>query len=357
MRNLILPFILLLTFVFSCRENDADEGLEKNTASYDVYVGGVDEYDACYWKNGQKISLAGGENLLGTYIHVEDNGDVYMLANNIDQLGGSHTVPAWYFWKNGVKYNVADYLNVAPNTLSTPYNLEIWNKLTVHNGDIYFTGIIKNPNPISSSDTFQFCYWKNGVKTVLETFSSANPVQFGCIGFHNNDVYVTTRRNFVYNYGFSTWDLGYYKNNVYHYLQSNLHSKYFLNDASDIYLVSNDGSLSNNIFVKNLINGNDLTLPSNLPQNNIVNMTWDNLDKYYIGNNFYYKNNSLVTMTNSSGYNFIGQFLAKDQNIYMTRYNQNAIDPGVKFFINNVEVLSLPDRKRGCFNSIFVVEN
>ncbi|MGO4708654.1 hypothetical protein AB4Y90_05950 [Chryseobacterium sp. 2TAF14] len=357
MRNLILPFILLLTFVFSCRENNLDEGLEQKNASYDVYVGGVDEFDACYWKNGQKIALPGGENLIGTQIKVENNGDVYMLANNISVLGGNHAIPAWYFWKNGVKHNVAEYLNVAPNTLNFPNNLEIWNSLTIHNGDIYFSGIIRNPNPISSADLFQFCYWKNGVKTVLESFSSANPVMFGCIGFFNNDMYITTRRNFNYNSGSSTWDLGYYKNNIYHYLQSNQKSKYFLSDNSGIYLISEDQSLVNNIFVKNLITGNNLVFPSNLPQSNITDMAWEDSDKYYIGNNFYFKNNNLVQISDPNNFNKIGLFLAKDQNIYMTRYNTDIGGKSVKFYINNVEALTLPDITRGCFNSIFVVQN
>jgi hypothetical protein len=48
MRNLILPFILLLTFIFSCRENDVDDGLQQKTASYDVYVAGKENNNACY---------------------------------------------------------------------------------------------------------------------------------------------------------------------------------------------------------------------------------------------------------------------------------------------------------------------
>ncbi|MBW7676460.1 hypothetical protein [Chryseobacterium chendengshani] len=356
MKNLILPFLLILTLVFSCRSEN-DETLERKVASYDVYVGGVDEFDACYWKNGQKISLPGGENLQGTYVKVENNGDVYMLANNIEKLGGNHTIPAWYFWKNGVKYNVANYLNVAPNTLNIQDNLQIWNNLTIHNGDIYFSGIIKNPSPTSSIDIFQLCYWKNGVKTVLESFSTANPATVGCIGFYNNEMYITTRKNFNYNSGSPTWDLGYFKNNIYHYIQSNLNSKYFLSDNFGMYLVAENQSFINNIFVKNLITGNNLTLPTNVTQTNITNMVLDNSDKYYIGNNFYFKNNNLIQISDPNNFNKIGLFLAKDQNIYMSRYNTDTGGKSVKFYINGVEILSLQDITRGCFNSIFVVQN
>lgn len=83
-------------------------------------------------------------------------------------------------------------------------------------------------------------------------------------------------------------------------------------------------------------------------------MRFEGSDKYYIGKKFYYKNSNLVQLNDPAGFNSIGHFEVKDQNIYMTKLNldQNS----VKFYINDVETLSLSDITKGCFNSIFVVK-
>lgn len=329
------------------------ETLEQKVNSYDVYIGGVDEFNACYWKNGQKISLPGGENLLGTYITVE-NGNVYMMANNIESLGGNNTIAAWYFWKNGVKYNVADYLNVAPNTASEPFKLQLYNNLTVKNGDIYFNGIIKNPTPTSTSDQYLFCSWKNGIRTVLETSETGGDLSMGCYGFFNNDVYMS-KRYFGTPGNWTNWNVGYYKNNIYNPLTTNLFPRRFYSDNTGLYLSLADSN--NNFYIKNILTNTDVSIPTNISQSGITDFSWDGTDKYYIGTNFYYKNNNLVTTNDPNGFNSIGHFLAQNQNIYMTRYSLDAAQPGVKFYINNIEIQSLPDRARGCFNSIFVVPN
>ncbi|WP_415328332.1 hypothetical protein [Chryseobacterium sp. MMS23-Vi53] len=350
MRTHILSFLFLLTFVISCTTNDM-ETIQEKTTSYDVYVGGVDEFNACYWKNGQKVSLAGGENLQGTYIAVENN-NVYMLANNIGSLGGSNTIPAWYFWKNGVKYNVAQYLNVTPNTINEPNNFQLYNNLTIKNGDIYFNGIMKNPTPTSTTDQYLFCSWKNGVRTVLETSETAASLTLGAYGFFNNDVYISKRY-----YGtpgnWTNWEVGYYKNNVYHFLTNSLIPRKFLSDNSVLYLSLVD--MNGNFYLKNILTNTDVTVPTNISQSGITDFSWDGSDIYYIGKNFYFKNNNQVQISDPNNFNNIGHFIAKDQNIYMTRTNTNGT--AVKFFINNTEIMSLPDTSRGCFNSVVVVPN
>jgi hypothetical protein len=351
MKTLILPFLFLLTFVISCKTDDS-EILEQQKTSYDVYVGGVDEFNACYWKNGQKVSLAGGENLQGTHIAV-DNNNIYMMANNIPWLGGDNIIPAWYFWKNGVKYNVAQYLNVAPNTQSDQLNLQLWNNFNVENGNVYFSGIIKNPSPTSPSDEYQLCSWKNGVKTVLETFGAYNSQSLGAIGVFNNDTYISTRKN-MFSSPYS-WDMGYYKNGNYNYLDNQKIPRLFISDASGIYLFYTDQTTT--ISIKNVITNVNLPIPANIAQSGIVDIDLDNADRYYIGDKFYFKNNNLVQISDPNNFNTIGHFTAKDQNIYMTRYNLAVGGTAVKFYINNVEIMSLPDTSRGCFNSIFVDPN
>lgn len=351
MKTLILPFLFLLTLVISCKTDNL-EILQEKTTSYDVYVGGVDEYNACYWKNGQKISLPGGENLQGTYVTV-DNNDVYMLANNIASLGGNNTISSWYFWKNGVRYNVAQYLNVAPNTINDDLSLQLWNNFTVKDGNIYFSGIIRNPNPTSSADLFQLCSWKNGAKTVLESFSSYNSQSAGAIGIFNNDTYVATRK--INLPTISSWNTGFYKNGIYNLVTNNVLPRRFISDATGMYLLYSN--ISGSISIKNIVTNTNLSIPTNIAQSGITELSWDNSDKYYIGSNFYFKNNNQVQISDANNFNNIGHFVAKDQNIYMTRYNSSVGGTAVKFYVNNVEVMSLPNTARGCFNSIFVVPN
>jgi hypothetical protein len=52
---------------------------------------------ACYWKNGTKTELAGGNTLVAAYIKVGANGDVFVLARN--SSGGNSRE----YWKNNVK--------------------------------------------------------------------------------------------------------------------------------------------------------------------------------------------------------------------------------------------------------------
>lgn len=347
MKTLILSLLLLLISAVSCKTDDSD--ISDKIAAYDVYVGGVDEFHACYWKNGHKVLLPGGENLQGTYIAV-DNGNVYMIANNIESLGGNHTVAAWYFWKNGVKHNVADYLGVPQNTITQPNNIIIHNNMTVRNGDIYFNGIIKNPVPTSASDQYLFCSWKNGVRTVLETNENPTGLGLGSYGFFNNDIYIS-KRYFGTSGNLTNWEVGFYKNNSYHFLANNLLPRKFISDNSVLYLSLID--INKNFYLKNVITNSNVTIPANISQSGITDFSLDGSDKYYIGNNFYYLNNNLFTINDPDGFNSIGHFLAKDQNIYMTR-TKNSM---VKFYINNVEIMSLPDTAKGCFNSIFIVPN
>lgn len=346
MKTFILPFILLLTFVFSCRENDIDEGLEK-TASYDVYVGGTENLQVCYWKNNQKTILPGGDNLNGIQI-VVDNNDVYVLAVNVDFISN---IPVWYFWKNGVKYDVAQYLNVAPNTAAEPGKLTLFNKIIVNNGDVYFAGMVKNPTPTSNLDIYQLCYWKNGVKTVITNQSNE---MIGGFEIFNNDIYIVTRKNF--NYTNLSWDLVHYKNGVQFSSDHNSYipSGYFKN-SNEIFLLEKVGTSGYSTYhsYKNILTNATISFPTNMTHGEIKDVYWNDNDRYYIGDNFYYKNSNLVIINDPNGFNQIGHLITKDQNIYMTRVKGKV----VKFYINDVETMSITDIGKGCFNSIFVVPN
>lgn len=349
MKIQILTFLVLLLFCTSCHH---DEDPQEKTASYDVYVGGVDNFKACYWKNGQQTFVQGGENIQGTQIIVDHN-DVYLFGTNIKNI-----IPGfeWYFWKNGVKHNIAQYLNIASDS-----HFSILGEMVVNNGDIYFAGTMTNPTPTSEQDKYQYCYWKNGVKTVLESYGTATPIMSGGgMKIFNNDIYVAARKNFNYS-PTPTWDLGYYKNGTYHTMintdQFVAHS--FINDPSNTsqsyLLIKHVNNQSNAVsFGKSITSGNDLQVPANIIQSEISQMHFEGSDRYYVGKDFYYKNNTLIPVNTANGFNNIGRFEVKDQNIYTTRYNPSQ--ESVKFYINDVETLSLPNITKGCFNSIFVVK-
>ncbi|RZJ48818.1 MAG: hypothetical protein EOO44_19565 [Flavobacterium sp.] len=344
MRNFILPFLLILTIVFSCRSEDYGL-LEKKVNSYDVYVGGTENLQVCFWKNNQKTIMPGGDNLNGVQIEV-DNNDVYVLAVNIEHMD---QIRAWYFWKNGVKYNVAQYLNVAANNINAQDNLLLLTKMIVMNGDIYFAGTMKNPNPTSSLDQHQICYWKNGVKTII-----SNSSEEAIAGFevYNNDVYIATRKNF--NFTNLSWDTVHYKNGIQNSIitsTTKIPQGYSVID-SDLYILTKDNQNGHYIY-KSLNNNLDITIPVNVNYSAFKTSYFENADKYYMGENFYYKNNNLVQINDPNGFNQIGHLLAKDQNIYMTR-TKNSV---VKFFINNVDTMTITDTTKGCFNDIFVVQN
>ncbi|OCA79070.1 hypothetical protein BBH99_06750 [Chryseobacterium contaminans] len=349
MKIQILAFLTTFLLCISCNNEDIPL-IKKN--SYDVYIGGVDNNKACYWKNGQQIFVQGGENLVGTQIIV-DNNDVYLFGTNIKELNPK---PAWYFWKNGVKHKVSEYLNTASDN-----DFSLYSTMTVHNGDIYFLGMATNPSSTSVMDRYHYCYWKNGVKTVLETLSAKMEIILNS-GTHifNNEVYSAVLKDTTLS-PIPHWELGYYKNTAFNLLTNpNHHIPHDLikdpSNPSQLYLITktNTYPLQHISSIRNITSGNDIQIPANILQSKINQVCFEGSDKYYIGKDFYYKNNTLVPMNTTGGFNNIGQFTVKDNNVYSTRTNATATS--VKFYINDVETQSLPDMTKSGFNSIFVVK-
>ncbi|WP_449401256.1 hypothetical protein [Chryseobacterium wanjuense] len=185
--------------------------LEQKTNSYDVYVAGIENNEACYWKNTVKTILSGGTDYNTHQIFVNNN-DIY--------VSGSYQNPTtyelnYYYWKNNIKYDIAQSLGILPNTANQT-NFKMSN-FFMKNGDLYIAGLIKNPSPTSNLDLYQYCYWKNGVKTVVfEQQDNQTSASFYILG---NDIYVPLTKNIV-NIPSTNWDLGYYKNGVYHFVDT-----------------------------------------------------------------------------------------------------------------------------------------
>ncbi|MBW8523950.1 hypothetical protein K0U91_01745 [Chryseobacterium chendengshani] len=350
MKNLLLPFLLILALVFSCRSEN-DEMLEKNANSVNLYIAGAENNQACYWKNGQKVILSNGTGLYASQIIVENN-NVYVYGAMTSEYTLNLSSKHLYLWINGTKNNLDEYLQDVPDP-NPSNNFQISSRMIVENGNIYFCGSITN-STIPSQTNQTYYYWKNGIKYQISNDPAlTSPGMYQLI---NNEIYLGIRKNYQYNP--LTWETGFYKNNIYSPLTNDSQILDFLTDNTGTYA-----------YVKNILTGEKtlrnintnavIAFPSN-PPGEILDVTWSNNDKYFIGDNFYYKNNTLVQLNDPNGYNRIRGFKVKDQQIYTIRYKDGSnVGTTVKVFINDVEVQSQPitgvsDPNVGGFLSIFI---
>lgn len=349
MKNLILLFVLFLMFVFSCRENNIDEGLEKKNTSYDIYVAGRENNEACYWKNTVKTSLNNGDNLVPLEIAVENN-NIYITGSTEINPVSYKTIN--YFWKNNIRSDIKQYLSIPTAAQS---NITAF---AVKNGDIYFAGYVENLTTTSSLDRYELCYWKNGAKTILhksQYISSAEGI------YVDSDVYVSAlvvdnNQNI---------DRGYFKNLVFNSLSQSNYVFNFAKTNSGLHILYQKNA---KFYYKNITSGTetligDYALPiSSLKKLVSDKVTGDLYTLYNFGSYQYYKNSTLVT-PNFSQLPNIQDIFALDNKIYMIKYDvQNGIYTG-KVFINGVETQNISSNQNGTvnyigtFNAIFVEEN
>lgn len=356
MRNLILPFLLLLTFVFSCTTNDEDDTLEKNVPSHDVYIAGRENNKACFWKNTIKTELSNGDNIHTIQIKV-DNNDVYITGSLMANTAFNGIE---YFWKNNVRTVVKQYLNI-PNNVQ--YNIE---SFTVNSGDIYFAGYVENPIPASTLEKFELCFWKNGIKTVLHKSQYISRIKD--IIIDGSDVYVSVQKvdnNQINN-------IGYFKNTVFSSVQAEYITNFAKNNNGLHLLI-----YKNQFYYSLNINSNIETVIGNYPSPIIFgklmsDKVTNELYTTYSATNQYHKNSTLIT-TSFSSLPYIRDMYILNNNIYMIKYNDN-LNPNpsnpnliynAKVFINGVESQDITSVNNsgssffvsGSFNSIYVVEN
>lgn len=354
MRNLILPFLLILSLIFSCRA-ESDEVLEKKVNSYDLYVAGIENNEACYWKNNVKTVLTGGTGITPYKIIVENN-DIYVLAssNNIPQN--------YYLWKNNIKINIDQYIGMSSNTGSISQYHHNINDFQIDQGNIYLLGVIGSPTVQLPNGvnyyTNELCYWKNGIKTVLFTrtpdFSQPYVTHRNFL-VHNNEVYIPVNK-FLNKITDSPYELGYFKNNTYHTLASYSEFKSFRHiskNSNGVYLSIYD-NLNNDTYYKNIINNTD----HYISQTNKGKFNVDGNDIYDFSNSSnYLKNDIIIPLNYASGFNHIEDLVALDQNVYQIRSKTTSdVKESYKVYINDTEVqhINISD---GRFNSIFVVQN
>ncbi|MBW7676459.1 hypothetical protein [Chryseobacterium chendengshani] len=355
MRNLLLPFLLILSFIFSCR-SESDGLLEEKFNSYDVYVAGIENNEACYWKNNIKTVLTGGSGITPYKIIVENN-DVYVLA-------ASNAAPQnYYIWKNNVKINVDQYIGMNSNTGTISQYGHSIQDFQVDQGNIYLFGIVSSPvvqlpNGVNYY-TIELCYWKNGIKTVLFTrtpdFNQPH-VTYRNFIVSNGNVYVPINK-FLNKITDSPYELGYFKNNTYHTIASYSDYKSFNHISkgtnNSIYISIND-NINNNTYYKNITTNTD----SYLSQTNKTKFNIDGNDLYEFSNvQNYLKNDVPVSSAYALDFKHVDDLAALNQNVYQIRSKwTNDAAVSYKVYINNTETQQI-NATNGVFKSIFVDPN
>lgn len=350
MKNFILPFLLLLLFNISCENQD--ELLESKAASYDVYVAGKENNMACYWKNGVKTDLSAGTGFKAQKIIV-NNSDIYILGTDQNAITNGIN---YYYWKNNVKHAVAQDLGLQLNTASDFYFS--MSDFFIKNGDVYVAGLMKNPAATNSQDQYQYCYWKNGIKTVVFSQSSySTSATFHVIG---SDIYVPLTSNLV-NSPSTSWDFGYYKNGVYTFVGANSNfSGIHETGGLTKMLVSNHTNQT--VYYKDLNSGAVTAAPSfiNFSGNKYSTYT-DGNNHYYIGRSDYYKNNTQHPMfAPGNNFKFLDDFKVSDDHIYKILHTDDNSGVNYKIYVNDVVVLSTQNPASSInteFSSLAVVPN
>lgn len=341
MKNLFLCLLFLLSFV-SCR--NSDEGiLEKNVPTYDVYVSGMENSLACYWKNNIKTNLTLGDNLRASKIIVENN-NTYILGNNINLTSQGQ----YYFWKNNIREDLRQYLSI-PST--APFAIF---DMAIDNGDEYFIGYYDTFSPIGP-DQYAFCIWKNGVKTILNSNSDPSIYWSSKINIFNHQVYVASHIRVG-----NSIDSGYFLNSIYNSVPNVSWVCNFSKNSNGINFLYVENQ---NFVYKNLSTNVNSTIATNFPNlytGKILSET-ASTDIYITSSfldNAYYKNNILTNVPIDPNYSSVRDMFVLNNDIYLIKQQNSPY--GSKVYINNVETQSTinnPNQFQNEFNSIFVVQN
>ncbi|HCW09073.1 MAG TPA: hypothetical protein DGG95_17080 [Cytophagales bacterium] len=329
-------WVLMAIILISCSKNSIEP-------LHGIYVAGVSYVNdnfgfkptAAYWKNGEEISLSGGEiHSFAEDIAVSGN-DVYVVGTISDVANSEKPL----FWKNGVMNS----LNVLATFGSKSVMTSKANSIAISGSDIYACGFISD-----GGSYFQAVYWKNGNMIALP---NGNSKQASAISISNNDVYIAA-------------STGYWKNEVYKSLpNTDLTSTVMifgiLASGSDFYVA---GTTYNEQSATATLWKND-SIITHLPNNNFINsaaraIAISGTDVYIVGsltNDFssytgvYWKNGNLIELT-GEGSNSPNSVIVNGSEIYVAGTVNASTSYGV-YWRNNVPV-TLPNC--GVANAIVV---
>lgn len=196
MKNLKYLSIILVVFLISC---SPDTSSSNNVNSSDIYVCGAKNGQPCYWKNNtlNLLDYTGFSSSVADTIIVVNN-DVHVLGiGRNDVLGYTKSL----YWKNNILTNLTDSFSTSSDLV---YSIT---GMVIVDNDVYFAGITTDISV--TPNTYNLVYWKNGVKTVVSSFSTLNTYEshvnrYGTLEVLNNDVYISgvQENNGVLSYGY-----------------------------------------------------------------------------------------------------------------------------------------------------------
>ncbi len=326
MKKLISLFVILLTI--SCSTVDDLNTSTQNPV--DVYIAGVKNYSATYWKNNQPYLLSGGDGGEATKICVSNN-NVHVLGKKTSD----NWITEYLHWENGNLTNLNTAFNTPAQYVHSITDMEI-----VGN-DVYFVGYTKNP--LISAEIYELVYWKNGVKTVLDN-NINNPTFQAKIKVVNNVIYVIGYTSNCFNSCH-----GIYVNNAFQSVYVGDLLKDITVKENQVYVYGTNTS-TNTGFYKNIATGvetNLTTIPS------VYKLLFDNNNTYVADGVNIFKNNTQIY--SSSFFSFYIDFIALNNNVYILK-REGDFGTFDALYVNDVNVFQI-FVDQGKFNSLTVVQN
>lgn len=244
-------FMMLVITLTSCSKSDSTN--PNSSSGNNIYVVGFDDDTATYWKNGNKVSLEPGGNIM----------DVTVSENNLYAMGYDSTDVV--YWKNWKKIKLPKKKYSEQNFFLKSNKIAVsGSTVCVLNGGSYWkngieyplenVNISSNSSPTSGIATdgtnvyvlgVNGVYWKNGKQIPLAISNNDTSYVTNGIAVMNNDVYVVGG---MLNSAPSPEHIEqavYWKNGIIHYLKSGYSSwayniqisennVYILGDTSDV---------------------------------------------------------------------------------------------------------------------------
>lgn len=324
-----LVSLLFAIILIGC--TDVDDLVNSSAQNpVDVYIAGVKNHSATYWKNNQPYLLSGGDGGEANKICVSNN-NVHVLGKKTSD----NWITEYLHWENGNLTNLNTLFNTPGQYVHSITDMEI-----VGN-DVYFVGYTKNP--LISAEIYELVYWKNGVKTVLDN-NINNPTFQAKIKVVNNVIYVIGYTSNCFNSCH-----GIYVNNAFQSVYVGDLLKDITVKENQVYVYGTN-TTTNTGFYKNMATGvetNLTTIPS------VYKLLFDNNNTYVADGVNIFKNNTQIY--SSSFFSFYIDFIALNNNVYILK-REGDFGTFDALYVNDVNVFQI-FVDQGKFNSLTVVQN
>ena len=328
MKKIVIVLLLITSFIqISCSSDIVDNTSKANPV--DVYVVGKKNNNAAYWKNNQEVLLNNGLGCEADMLMVS-NGNVHVFGKK--QLDNFTT--QFMYWKNNVATNLTETFNTPAQFVRTITGMDVVGE------DVYFVGYTKNP--LIAAEIYDFVYWKNGNKTVID--GATNPTFKSKIKVVNNTIYIIGNKSNCFNNCH-----GVFVNGVFQAVPVGV----ILNDITvkdnQVYVYGTNYTTSS-VYYKNLTTGTESNITS---ISTAFKLLFDNDDLYISNGSDIYKNNSVIY--SSSFFSFYIDFVVLNDNKYILKSEGDFGTTDI-LYINDVNTLQI-FISEGKFNTVSVVQN